>query len=210
MSSDFNSIISKFHDQYKRIFHYYYPAHGSTGFTERNLSVNFARAIETTSSDTFAWYEVPLDRKIEHFDAMVVNMAAKEIYIIESKRFTNPKKKLKEVAYDIQRITNKNNQHIVQKKLKMTDIEEYTVYGVILADVWLETTPKKEIFKNWNETFFNEFNEELSLAKEVTTLIKETKWFTCGFEPKDIPEYPGDFIDYKNYKLLVMIFKPTP
>lgn len=201
MQTNWDNIISHFHNQYKRILYYYYPAHESTGFTERNLSVNFARAVESTSSNAFTWYEVPLDRKVEHYDAMVVNVEAKEIYIIESKRFSVPLQKLREVGEDIQRITDKKNLAMVRKELKLPDYQNYTVYGVIVADIWLEAKSKEKIYQHWNNTFVDAYPDVLSATGVNNASIKSPQWFTRGFDSKDT------FEQAEKYKLLVMIFE---
>ena len=196
MTDQLNCIITKFGEQYKNILANYYPAHGRTGFTERNLSVNFSRAIEFTSADAFSWYEVPLSNKKAHYDAMVVDKEDRNIYIIESKRFSNPPKKLREVAEDISRITDQSNLDMVRKELKMPDKAEYTTYGVILADVWLETDQKEAIFSHWRSgTFFDQFKSELTIAPETMNRIVEPQWFICEFD------------EMKSYKLLVLAFR---
>ena len=68
--------------KYSTIFQQYYPAHDSTGFTERNLSVNFVEALleNLQVKDAFAWYEAPLPGKHEHIDAVLFDPSSKSVF----------------------------------------------------------------------------------------------------------------------------------
>lgn len=205
MSANIQTIISVYNERYQNIFKYYYPAHGSTGFTERNLSVNFANAIESSSKQVLTWYEVPIgEKKREHFDAMVVDMDARELFIIESKRFSNARQKLASVGWDIQRITSPDHIMTVCKELHLSGLNHYKTYGVILADVWLENKLKKAIFENWKNGFLEVFQNELALPADTLARFGNCQWFTREFSPTEA------FPNAANYKLLVMVFEVLP
>ena len=62
LQTAFDKTINK----YSLILNNYYPAHNSTGFTERNLTCNFVNSLVEVLDDqakdeqAFAWYEAPL------------------------------------------------------------------------------------------------------------------------------------------------------
>ncbi|PSV11638.1 hypothetical protein C0W59_19075, partial [Photobacterium kishitanii] len=60
--------------RYEHILNRYYPAHNSTGFTERNLTNNFVAAMEKELGlDCISWFEAPicLENKA-HIDAVIL------------------------------------------------------------------------------------------------------------------------------------------
>ena len=94
---EIDKVLQRYKENYCRIFEKIYPSHGSTGFTERNLSANFAKAYESISPDAVTWYEVQFGQKNNlHYDTMIINPTKKEIVIVESKRLSHVKKKVGE------------------------------------------------------------------------------------------------------------------
>lgn len=74
----------------------------------------------------------------------------KKIFFIESKRYKYPKKNKEYIRKDIKRICDFPDE--LQGRI---DISGYTYYDIILADVWTETKPKRNIlnfYKNGNAT----------------------------------------------------------
>lgn len=188
MKTEIDRVIENYKSRYLNIFKNYYPAHDGTGFTERNLSVNFASAFESIHSNSFTWYEVPVgESKKEHIDAIIFN--------IESKRFANPRQAVNSINNDISKMTDKANKILITKEL--ANHEEYKYFGVVLADVWTENDFKKKIYNNWSENFFNEF----LLESENCSKLVNRKW-----EKRD---FKNDEVKYKSikdkYNLLMLI-----
>jgi len=77
--------------RYTNILSQYYPAHGSTGFTERNLTNNLVVALESAFGEAcISWFEAPtclIDGK--HIDAVVFHENI--TILIEAKRLTSVK-----------------------------------------------------------------------------------------------------------------------
>ena len=146
------SIFKFYGDEYRNILELMYPAKNSTGFPERNLSVNFSRAyekmVQSQSQRCCAWYEFQFgDKNNLHVDAIILNPDAGELLIIESKRFSNPPKKIEEVKEDITRIPQLINELKQENRINMSIVNKS--YGVILADVWDETCTKKDILDSY-------------------------------------------------------------
>ena len=146
------SIFKLYGEEYRNILELMYPAKNSTGFPERNLSVNFARAyekiVQSYRQRCCAWYEFQFgDKNNLHVDAIIYNPDAGELLIIESKRFSNPPKKIDEVKEDIIRIPQLIKELKQENRINMSIINKS--YGVILADVWDETSTKKEILDSY-------------------------------------------------------------
>ena len=84
------SIFNLYKSRYLRIFEKIYPARNSTGFPERNLSVNFTKAYETyySNCDVISWFELQFGENDNyHLDAVVANYTTKEIFLVEAKGF---------------------------------------------------------------------------------------------------------------------------
>ena len=170
----------EYHNIYERILSNFYPSLNSTGFQERNLTVNFSKAYEKINSDKniVSWFEFQFgEKRKEHIDCIIINETNKEIYLIESKRFVSPRK-TDEIIKDIKRIKQIINDDNTYKE-RVKNIDSYHKrYGIILADVWIENTQKREIFEKFkDEKFFSakEFNE-LDLYKN------DFNYFTHEFD----------------------------
>lgn len=57
MPKYFLDVFENYRYNYQRIFSILYPSKNSTGFTERNLSVNFANAYERINPSAITWFE---------------------------------------------------------------------------------------------------------------------------------------------------------
>ncbi len=193
------SIMQETFDTYGRIYEHIfrelYPAKNSTGFPERNLSVNFSKAYEKVAEErnqnVVSWFEFQFGEKNNnHVDLVILNKTSKEFIIVESKRFSNPIKKIEEMGKDIQRI------YALERELRTDNdrihIDEMEhVYGVILADVWLGPKMKDIIYDSYqSKSFISNFANELS-------------WF------KDLKEdyYITEFSELSAYKLLSIVWR---
>lgn len=208
MKTDFNKIIEEYTSAYKKILQSYYPAKRSVGFTERNQSVNFSKAIEKQYPSSFTWFEVPFeDNSRNHFDAMVVIPENMEIFIIEAKRFSDGHEKVISVGNDIKRINNSMN--ILGAIKNIENFENYIVYGVILADVWTETTIKNKIKDKWNLNE-NGFFEDKGFVKKLNFDEDTRKKFTNSIECMEqinMGEYVKTYPAFEHYNLLICIWK---
>lgn len=173
-ASGWDKVFECYQQQYSKIFRFLYPAKNSTGFPERNLSVNFIKGYEKarclTGEEIISWYEFQFgNRNNFHVDAVLWNTTLGELYLIESKRFNNPSVKIPEIHADIERI------HALAKELRseyQTPMQRISldsiskIYGVILADAWSESKAKTDIIKSYNEHCFA--NKYLQLADSIT------------------------------------------
>ena len=144
---------------YERILREFYPSLGSTGFQERNLTVNFSKAYENVckAENVFSWFELQFgDKKNNHFDCVIINNTRKELFIVESKRFTSSMKK-QSVLNDIERISAFAEGGLDER---FDEYKNYKTFGVILADVWKENNTKQEIYRAFKD---KDFFEDTSL-----------------------------------------------
>ena len=141
-------VFKKYKKEYDSILESFYPSLGSTGFQERNLTINFSKAYEKTYSKNkvISWFELQFgeDNK-NHLDAIIIDLSENRIFLIESKRYSNPSSKIESVNRDIKRIMECSN-YICSRKERFENFNNFEIYGVILADVWLENNKKKEIY----------------------------------------------------------------
>lgn len=142
------------HTRYCKILENYYPAHGSTGFTERNLTNNFIISIENIlGENSIFWLEAPIDiEKKKHIDAVVFDIKEKSSFMIESKRFSNPEQKIREANNDIIRMKDPKHYGLLEKNLRKIKIENR--YAILLADVWRENEKKITIYEQWPQSVY--------------------------------------------------------
>lgn len=169
---------------YRNILKNFYPSLGSTGFQERNLTVNFSKAFEKTYNDIITWFEFQFgDNKNKHFDAIIIHND--NIYFIEAKRYSSPNRKKESIYADINRI----NDYVINNFNQDERFKNYNIknfYGVILADVWKETLGKKSIHKQYvDKLFFKELN------------LNNYEYNVIDFD---------DIEDCKNYSLLSFVW----
>lgn len=165
----FEKLFENYKNRYESILDVLYPAKNSTGFTERNLSVNFAHVYEKDHPGSVTWYEFQFGEKNNlHLDAIIVNKEQKEILLVESKRFKNATSQVSAVERDILRICLSKDSYWEEFESRIEGFCDYHLYGVVLADVWTETKPKtkiKEAFENG--TFVSKYLENLLLAARL-------------------------------------------
>lgn len=175
--TNYDIVFSRYGDMYRDILNEIYPAKNSTGFSERNLSVNFSKAFEKIACESgqkaISWFEFQFGKRNNlHVDAIMINWTTSEMLIVESKRFSNPNKKLQEIGRDIDRIyslieelkeCNSNNTNV---RINLSSIKHF--YGVVLADVWTVTDFKKEILDSFDkECFLTRFKDYLLYCHEI-------------------------------------------
>lgn len=146
----FFDVFENYRNNYQRILSLLYPSKNSTGFTERNLSVNFANAYERVNSSAITWFEFQFGENNNlHYDAVIIDPKNKRLLLIESKQFSNPHQKIASVGADINRIQHAKDNYLHDFQLRVPDFTSYRIYGVILADIWTETQRKKQIYASF-------------------------------------------------------------
>lgn len=192
----FEKIFENYKTRYESILDVLYPAKNSTGFTERNLSVNFANAYVQDHPGSVTWYEFQFGEKNNlHLDAIIVNKEQKEILLIESKRFKNATSQVSAAERDILRICLAKDSYFEDFTSRIDGFFDCDIYGVMLADVWTETKPKTKIKEAFdNGTFVSEYLENLLLAARLEELC-------------DVQHYVQRPKQLENYYLTSLIWK---
>ncbi len=148
MIEQFDAICDELRARYMKILSHYYPAHGSTGFTERNLTNNFVAAFEHVIGEScIAWFEAPicLDNG-QHLDAVIFFEST--TVLIESKRLTSVNAKFKSIANDVDRMFSPKTIELIEKELIVNEGQRIR-YAIVLCDVWTETTEKTTAYNVW-------------------------------------------------------------
>ncbi len=179
------NVFKKYQSIYEDILTKIYPSKGSTGFTERNLSVNFSKAYEKLANKNelcaYTWFEFQFgDNNNNHLDAFIINDKTQEIFIIESKRYKS-KRKRESIFSDIQRMPLfiSDIKGRIDFNIDNINRSDYKYYGIILADVWTETPSKRKIC--------NTYQKNPKMNKDTL----------CNFFKKDKDSL--DFMDDKIY-----------
>ena len=169
---------------YERILADYYPSHGSTGFTERNLTFNFSHNYLIQNPNTIIWQEVPLEKnggKNEHFDTLIIDNENKTVLIIEAKRLgTNAK--YDSIVEDLEKIKEKYaSARAVQERLD----SGYSLYAMLLVDIWI---PKKNGEKKENhKTEFLQIKGDGYFSKPINEeKLSEKETYQLGYKLEKI------------------------
>ena len=171
LQTAFNETIFK----YSLILNNYYPAHKSTGFTERNLTTNFVSALEEQlGKQAFAWYEAPLHTEEKlHLDAVVFDKNTSSCFLIESKRFSNLKSKIAQTKHDIERMSHQVHHETLERGLRDFKIEHR--YAVVLVDIWTEGTEKTNTYLAWPKCLGDE-NHIVDCKSGFESLVTDKEW----------------------------------
>ena len=176
-------VFKNYKKIYQNVFSSFYPSLEGTGFQERNLSVNFSKAYEKTycNDNVFSWFELqfPNDKGkiVNHFDCLVVNITKKEVFFIEAKRFKSVKRQEDRSKEDITRINTFVEKEFSQDP-RFKEFQDFKLYGLILADVWLESPSKRKLYKKFlnEEIFKDEMSEDKYLLyKTIRFNYKENE-----------------------------------
>lgn len=192
MSTCFLDVFENYRNNYKLIFSLLYPSKNSTGFTERNLSVNFSKAYERINPSAITWFEFQFGEKNNlHYDAVIIDPKNKRLFLVESKRFSLPQKKIASIATDIDRIQNVKSNYLNDFVSRVSDVLTYQIFGVILADVWTEKPKKKQIYKSYvAKTFINDFLEDCLIKypslRNATYYVGDFDDLPCDAPKRDV------------------------
>ncbi|KJF81567.1 hypothetical protein [Photobacterium angustum] len=148
MKEQFKYIGDEIKQRYMKILSNYYPAHGSTGFTERNLTNNLVLAFERVLGEScISWFEAPIClNNGKHIDAVIFFESI--TILIESKRLTSVKSKLVSIANDVERMFSQKTIELVEKNLTCKSSIR-TRYSIVLCDLWTESNEKFQAYDLW-------------------------------------------------------------
>ncbi|OCH19260.1 hypothetical protein [Aliivibrio logei] len=141
-----NKSFEKMISTYENTLNNFYPARGSSGFTEANQTHIYINALMHSLDDEKAvsWLEFPWESKEQHIDGFVYSPKYKSVFYIEAKRLSHTKKK-QEIIRDIERLYCPNKEFVTQCGIVDFDSE----FVIALSDVWLETKWKKSMPEWW-------------------------------------------------------------
>ena len=177
MNSILNASFEKMYKRYTNILSDFYPAKGSTGFTESNLVHLYINSLTQTLKDeqVIEWMEFPWIDKKQHIDGMIYSPKYEAIFYIEAKRFSH-KSKVTSISNDIKRIIEPRDSSgkIIDRAFVQKHFTKYKIkyeYIIILADLWVETTWKKSIPQLWtaNTKENNIYNEMIDEVDNIFT-----------------------------------------
>lgn len=179
-------VWTEYRKLYETILNRIYPAKKSTGFPERNLSVNFSKSYESVvhkyNQIAYTWFEFQFGEKNnKHLDALIINDTTHEIFIIEAKRYNNPQQKKSEICKDIDRIPEFVKDLDGRLNADGTNRFGYNFYCIILADVWDETDEKKTIIEFYRKQYKEKPLKEFLSIDEVPLLYPPNK-ISCNIQ----------------------------
>jgi len=171
MEEKIKEAFEHYFQKYTRIFESFYPATGSDGFVERNLTNNFVNELTTLLDDknstpdcensllqdvnSFSWYEISIPKsgngtKKGHIDAVLFSPKHESIFYIEAKRLStyrgNFKKRIESITSDFNRIIDVENRDSIKSRVGHEFKNEYII---CLADFWISNNYKEIPNKNW-------------------------------------------------------------
>ena len=143
-------ILKRMQARYSRMLDTYYPAFGTTGFTERNLTFNFCHEALCLNENLIVWQEAPLSNKEEHLDSIIFDDVNRVIYIVEAKRLgaegaissiENDVKRLEDLSKQWTKIRGVDDCYVPERK-------NYIKNFVILVDLWASHESTEDSVKN--------------------------------------------------------------
>ena len=167
MIEQFELACGVMKSRYMKILSKYYPAHGRTGFTERNLTNNLVAALEQVlGNNCISWFEAPicLDNG-KHMDAVV--FLDDVTIFIEAKRLTSIKPQLESITEDVERMFSAKTIELVEKGLLPVNSDRRR-YSIVLADVWTENEEKIAAHKVWPSQLPSGFKESIVFSHRLS------------------------------------------
>ncbi len=167
MIDKFKVVCNELKARYTKILSFYYPAHGSTGFTERNLTNNLVAAFEQVLGEfCISWFEAPIcleDGK--HLDAVVFFEST--TILIESKRLTSVKSQFASIANDIERMYSPKTIVLLERELRVRQTSR-SRYAIVLCDVWTENDEKTIAFESWPKQLPQKYVDQLVSYRKLS------------------------------------------
>lgn len=209
-------VMELYHNRYNSILERIKPSIQSNGFAEHNQTVNFVSAYELISCNkkeaVSSWYEFQIlngKRSNNRIDGIIINHSAKEIYLIEAKRISRNKvwKKKTELIDDYCRIMQLDKTSRFTEVLKDENVSAYSIYGILLFDIWTENKAEKKLYHKWSE-FCDSSNpscEEFIKVLDADTTIFKPEYVSGEVFPmiKEVQSLRGK--DY-SYHLCVFVW----
>ncbi len=209
-------VMELYHNRYNAILERIKPSIQSNGFAEHNQTVNFVSAYELISCNkkeaVSSWYEFQIlngKRSNNRIDGIIINHSAKEIYLIEAKRISRNKvwKKKTELIDDYCRIMQLDKTSRFTEVLKDENVSDYSIYGILLFDIWTDNKAEKKLYHKWSE-FCDSSNpscEEFIKVLDADTTIFKPEYVSGEVFPmiKEVQSLRGK--DY-SYHLCVFVW----
>lgn len=209
-------VMELYHNRYNAILERIKPSIQSNGFAEHNQTVNFVSAYELISCNkkeaVSSWYEFQIlngKRSNNRIDGIIINHSAKEIYLIEAKRISRNKvwKKKTELIDDYCRIMQLDKTSRFTEVLKDEKVSDYSIYGILLFDIWTENKAEKKLYHKWSK-FCDSSNpscEEFIKVLDADTTIFKPEYVSGEVFPmiKEVQSLRGK--DY-SYHLCVFVW----
>ena len=207
-----NSDFDRYADIYSRLFESVYPAKNSTGFPERNLTVNFCQAQEQEATSLFEMQFGSNNR--EHMDGVILSdriETNRTLGLIESKRYKS-KSAVWSVGRDIGRIYRfyyELKRESLSPKTRRIDMSIVgKVIGCELADVWIENRFKMDVRDAYKQGFFlDKYKTEIysgiiaglqlppKTSAQVASMVYDQVQGSVCYDVKDImsPNWPENY-----------------
>lgn len=156
-------LADEYQDRYNTVLRRVWPTMGGNGFNEHNQTVNYLLAYEIIAKENneqiTTWYEFQIpnenDKKKRNnrIDGMIINHTKKEILLVEAKRFcyNDVEKKRRDVGEDVIRIEELDMSTRMEGVFysESDNKSDYSVYGVVLFDLWTENEIEKAACSRW-------------------------------------------------------------
>lgn len=189
----FEAVAAEYGKRFNTILNRIWPTIKDNGFNEQNQTANYLAAYSKIADERHeiisTWFEFQIpneEKKNNRIDGLIVNHTSKSVYLVEAKRFSqNTVNKMREkLGEDICRIldldleerfdTASEEEPRVFEKGKES-IQDYTVYGVALFDLWTYAENHKSEWET--KRLWMQFCEEhdIDALSEFFCLEEKTK-----------------------------------
>lgn len=202
-------VMELYHNRYNAILQRIKPSIQSNGFAEHNQTANFVSSYELIAGEkkevVSSWYEFQIPngkRSDNHIDGIIINHSAKEIYLIEAKRISRNKvrKKKAELINDYCRIMQLDKASRFTEVLKDENVSDYSIYGILLFDIWTENKSEIKLYQKWSEfcDSSNPSREEFIKVLDADTTILKPEYVSGEVFPmiKEVQSLRGKDYSY--------------
>jgi hypothetical protein len=194
---------------YKEMFKTHYPKASGGGINEATQTYYFCKNLSQTINHKLSENEVKASLSLEmpygknkRMDGVIVSPSTKEIFLIQAKRLKNSQ--TESIVDDVNKVFYEKKD--VLNKIELSDDSiDYSIYLVILADMWLHnSTPRKTknrlSIPNWwaGESYTDDAFELLQPSED--TFIQQVPFELNWKNENQLIYRFHDFTDYLDSK----------
>lgn len=213
-------ILNDYKARYDNVLKVIYPSNEDSGFVEDNQTFNFLMSCENVSKEQhpdnriISWTQYQVagdgkDKKDNHLDGIVIDTTAKEVFLIEAKRFQNQNKCdwLYDDAKRAEMMASKKA-YLESRLADPSDLSSYSFYLILLADEWVKDGKGLFFAEYFGKKLFPTWDRQVKIVCSSSgTLESDDDWNRYSAKRVNLNNKRYAFIDGYDYFLLCYSMK---